>query len=196
MYGERLDHVPRGVLLAVVTTLATAAVEGGNRIGRWRHAWAVEERAAPVGAMVGTILGLLAFLLAFTFGLVATRFEARRQIVLNEANAIGTAYARTNLLPEPQRGESGRLLREYVDVRLRGAAEGQLWAQAVQAAERQPGPITALYLQALGETMDLHAKRLHRVARDRIPFGIWFGLLMLTLLGMGATGYQSGLSAT
>ncbi|MFO0850926.1 MAG: hypothetical protein U0871_20585 [Gemmataceae bacterium] len=210
MYSKPLDHIPLGLMFVFVAALAGAAVEGGYRFGRWRHARIAEEKETPVGAMVGTILGLLAFVIAFTFGLAATRFEARRQIVLNEANAIGTAYLRTDLLPEPQRGASGRLLREYVDVRLRGASADRiaaavdrseelhalLWTQAVQAAERQPGPITGLYVQALNETIDLHAKRVQAVVRDRIPTGIWFVLLILTLLGMGATGYQSGLSET
>ena len=68
-------------------------------------------------AIVGAILGLLAFMLAFTFSLAASRFEARRQGVLDEANAIGTTYLRARFLPQPQRDEAARLLREYVDVR-------------------------------------------------------------------------------
>ena len=60
---------------------------------------------APVGAIVGAILGLLAFLLAFTFGMAASRFETRRELVLDEANAIGTTYLRAALLPEPHRVE-------------------------------------------------------------------------------------------
>jgi hypothetical protein len=64
------------------------------------------------------MLGLLAFLLAFTFGMAASRFELRRELVLDEANAIGTAYLRAALVPEPHRTEIRTFLRDYVDSRL------------------------------------------------------------------------------
>lgn len=210
MHAEPLDRVPLWLLFVIVGAMSFAVLEGGYRLGRWRHILSTEEKETPVGAMVATILGLLAFLLAFTFGLAANRFEARRQTVLEEANAIGTTYLRTQFLPEPQRGESARLLREYVDVRLLGTEEShvveaitrseslheRLWTVAVVAAERQPGPITGLYIQSLNQMIDLHAKRVQVGLRSRIPVGIWTGLLALTLLGMGSVGYQSGISAT
>ena len=210
MRPEPLDAIPLAVLFAVVFILAMLALEGGYRLGRWRHARTADEKEAPVGAMVGTLLGLLAFLLAFVFGMAASRFESRRQTALDEANAVGTAYLRTRLLPEPQRGASARLLRVYVDVRVRGIREGRLvelvtrseelhgllWAEAVTAAERQPGPITGLYVQALNEMIDLHATRVQVGLRSRIPGVIWAGLISLALLGMSSVGYQSGLAAT
>jgi hypothetical protein len=76
----------------------------------------------PVSGMVEATLGLLAFLLAFTFGLAATRFDSRRQVQLDEINAIGTAYLRAGLLPEG-RDEIRGLIRQYVDANL--GARGQ-----------------------------------------------------------------------
>jgi hypothetical protein len=160
--------------------------------------------------MVASILGLLAFMLAFTFGLAASRFDARRQIVIEEANAIGTTYLRARLLPEPEQSEIARLLREYVDVRVRAAQQAevneglarseelhdQLWSQATAAAARDPGSImTGLFIQSLNEVIDMHAKRLGAL-RNRIPITIWITLFGLTVFGMGSTGYQAGLSAT
>jgi hypothetical protein len=211
---EPLDIVPIWVLFLAVCVVAGLALEGGYRLGRWRHARAPEEKETPVGAMVGSILGLLAFLLAFTFGLAATRFDARREVVLEEANAIGTTYLRARLLPEPQRTEATSLLREYVDARLPDIRQGnpseiiakvvarseelqeQLWSQAVAAAEKNATPITGLFVQSLNETIDVHAKRLLVDQRSRIPISIWAGLFGLALLGMAAVGYQAGLSAT
>src|SRR5262245_64494451 len=118
MNAVPLDVAPIWLLFVAVCVFTGLALEGGYRFGRWRHARATEEKEAPVGAMVAAILALFAFLLAFTFGMAASRFEARRQGVLDEANAIGTTYLRTRLLPEPQRAESARLLREYVDTRV------------------------------------------------------------------------------
>jgi hypothetical protein len=214
MNREPLDVVPLWGLFLAASVLGWLALEGGYRLGRWRHVRASEEKETPVGAMVGSILGLLAFLLAFTFGLAATRFDARRAAVLEEANAIGTTYLRARLLPEPQRTEAARLLREYVDTRLPNLRQGdpfetiakasarseelheQLWTQAVAAAEKKPTPITGLFVQSLNETIDMHAKRLLVGTRSRIPISIWAGLFCLALLGMAAVGYQAGLSAT
>jgi len=210
MNQEPLDVVPLWLLFLLVCLLTGSALEGGYRLGSWRHARTKEEKETPVGAMVGSMLALFAFLLAFTFGMAGSRFEDRRQVVLEEANAIGTTYLRTRLLPEPQRGESTRLLREYVDVRVRGVREGsvqemitrseeiheRLWVEATTAAERNPTPITALYVQSLNQMIDLHAVRVQVGLRNRIPGIIWTGLFALALLGMTAVGYQSGLSAT
>ena len=210
MQSEPLDVVPLGVLFLAACLLAWFAMEAGYRVGRWRHARAEEEKETTVGAMVGSILGLLAFLLAFTFSLAASRFDLRRQTVLDEANAIGTTYLRARLLPEPQRSDAAKLLREYVEVRVRGVADNkvaeavarseelheELWLRAVAAAEARPTPITGLFVQSLNEMIDLHAKRMHVGVRNRIPISIWTGLIALALLGMAALGYQAGLSAT
>src|SRR5262249_27680294 len=171
---------------------------------------AVDEKVAPVGAMVASVLGLLAFMLAFTFGMAASRFDARRQVVLEEANAIGTTYLRARLLPDPQRSEIAKLLRHYVDARVRAVQERkveegrarseelheQLWLNATATAQKNPGSImTGLYIQSLNEVIDLHAKRIGAL-RNRIPLSIWITLFALTLFGMGSTGYQAGLSWT
>ena len=159
---------------------------------------------------MGSILGLLAFFLAFTFGMAGSRFESRRQAVLDEANAIGTTYLRARLLPEPQRTESAKLLREYVDVRISGVQAKQgghdhhaseelhdkLSAQAAEAADSRPTPITGLYIQSLNRMIDMHATRIQAGLRSRIPTIIWAGLFTLTILSMASVGYQAGLSAT
>jgi hypothetical protein len=210
MNREPLDIVPIWLLFAAVCVFTGLALEGGYRLGKWRRARTAEEKETPVGAMVGSILALFAFMLAFTFGMAGSRFEARRQAVLEEASAIGTTYLRARLLHEPQRSESAKLLREYVDARVRGIREGKveeaitrseelqelLWAEAVKAAESNPGPITGLYVQSLNGMIDLHAKRIQAGLRSRIPISIWIGLFALAILGMASVGYQAGLSAT
>ena len=199
-----------GMLLFIVVVLLLA-LECGYRIGKWRHRETPDEREQPVGAMVASILGLLALLLGFTFSMAASRFEARRQVVLEEANAIGTTYLRARLLPEPERFEIQKLLRRYVDVRISGVADRKvneaaaesesihelLWTQASAAAEKNPNSIiTGVFIQSLNEVIDLHAKRVMISLRSRIPMVIWLSLLFLTILGTASTGYQAGLSAT
>ena len=211
MNTEPLDAIPLwGLLLGTCAVLALA-LEIGYRLGTWRHAQRPDEKETPVGTMVASILGLLAFVLGFTFSLAASRFDARRQAVLEEANAIGTTYLRTRLLPDPQRAECAKLLREYVDARVTGLQTGEiaetlsrsealherLWTQAVAAAEGNSGSImTGIFIQSLNEVIDLHAKRVQVGLRSRIPIVIWGGLTGLAIVGMAAVGYQAGLSAT
>lgn len=211
MYSsEPLDVIPLWGLWALTLVLVLAAVELGFRIGRWRSQRSEHEPETPVGAIVGAILGLLAFLLAFTFGLAASRYDLRRELVLDEANAIGTTYLRAGLIPEPQRTAIHGLLRQYIDLRLdavdpakRTAAlaqseqlHGQLWAHAVVVAEKNPTPITGLFIQSLNEVIDLHAKRITLAMRNRIPFSIWVALYATTFLAMTSVGFHAGLSGT
>ena len=195
-------------VFGVTLLLVLLSVEIGYRFGRYRHKVSSREKDAPVGAMVGSTLGLLAFLLAFTFGLAATRFDARRAVVLDEANAIGTTYLRAAMLPE-SRAEIRALLRDYVDVRLeivktRQVAvgvrrseelQGQLWSRTVSLGEKHPGSIVVgLFIQSLNEVIDLHAKRLAVALRSRIPGVIWAGLYGVAALALGGIGYQTGLA--
>ena len=129
---EPFDWLPLWALFGATVALILLVVEAGFRVGRWRQRRAEHEREAPVGAIVAAGLGLLAFLLAFTFGMAASRFDTRRGLVLDEANAIGTTYLRAALLPEPHRTEIRTLLRDYVDLRLEAVQPGM----SVPARER------------------------------------------------------------
>src|SRR2546430_14721118 len=103
MNREPLDVVPVWGLFLASCGLIWLALEGGYRLGIWRHARASEEKEASGGAMVGSILGLLAFLLAFTVGLAAPRLDGRRPTGLQEANPIGTTYLLARMPPPPER---------------------------------------------------------------------------------------------
>ena len=203
-----LDRFPLWSLLPLTVGIALLAIEGGRRLADYRRKHSAEEEGAPVGGMVGGTLGLLAFLLAFTFGLAASRFETRRQILLQEANAIGTTYLRAGMLSEPMRTDSQNLLREYVDVRLEAVQPGKLeqgmakseelhkrlWAVATAAAEKEKNVITSLYIQSLNQVIDLHATRVMAGVRSRVPGVIWIVLYLLLILAMVMLGYQSGLA--
>src|SRR5215475_2297124 len=98
-----IDGLPLWALFIVILRIVLLSVEFGYRLGKYRRRRREDGKEAPLGTMVGATLGLLAFILAFTFGLAAERFNTRRQILLDEANAIGTPYLRAGMLPE--RGE-------------------------------------------------------------------------------------------
>jgi hypothetical protein len=209
-YMTVLDLLPLWGLFFIIVVLVLAATEGGYRLGSYRQRRSDREKDAPVGAMVGATLGLLAFLLAFTFGMAASRFDNRKQLVLDEANAIGTTYLRASMLPE-KRDEIRALLRSYVDSRLeavqsgRVAGEihrseeihGQLWSEATAVALQHPDSVVVgLFVESLNEVIDLHAKRVTAGLRNRIPGTIWVALLTIAALSLGAMGYHAGLVGT
>lgn len=208
MVTELLDFLPLWAILPLTIALCLFSVEVGYRVARNRLERSQEEKESPVSGMVGATLGLLAFMLAFTFGLAGSRFEDRRQVLLSEANAIGTTYLRTSMLLEPVRTETQNLLREYVDLRLEAIQPGKLdqalsksealhnrlWAQAVAATEKDRSPIAALYVQSLNEVIDLHAERVVAGLRSRVPGVIWIVLYVLAILAMIIMGYHSGLA--
>ena len=211
MFHEPLDLIPLWLFLPMAIAVGMLAVEGGYHFGRWRHANAADEKDAPVAAMVGSIFGLLAFMLGFTFSLAAARFDARRQAVLEEANAIGTTYLRARLLPEPERSEIMHLLREYTELRTHGMTEAriaevitrsqelheQLWSRTVAVAGKNPAAImTGLFVQSLNQTIDLHSKRVLVGLYSRIPSSIWLVLFGLAIIGMASAGYYAGLTGT
>src|SRR5207244_13373619 len=152
-----------------------------------------------ISALEQSLLGLLALIVGFTFLMALTRFEARREAVLNEANAIGTTALRARLLPEPHRTESLKLLREYAQIRIDYIPTGKsfaelptlidrsnnikeaLWQQvkALSAKNNNMVP-TGLFIQALNEMIDNQGKRLSAL-RNYIP-----DVVLLSLFGIGA----------
>lgn len=210
-YSGTTDYLPVwGVFLSTVAAVLLS-IEGGYRLGTYRRRLSEREDRAPVGEMVAATLALLAFLLAFTFGLAASRFDVRRGLVVEEANAIGTAYLRASLLPEPHRSEVRNLLRDYVDVRLEAVEPGKLaqsitrsrelharlWDHAAAAGTENPSSIVVgLFIGSLNEVIDLHTKRLMLGAGNRIPGAIWTVLYFVTVVGTAVMGYHTGLAGS
>jgi hypothetical protein len=220
-----LDFLPLWAIFLGSTALIVLSIEAGFALGR-RRVRAMKDGEAPhVGGAVAATLGLLAFMLAFTFGSGTSRWDAKRTLVLDESNAIGTAYLRTDLLPEPQRSISQQLLMDYIDLRLvvannhteeledkkvknlsryaqniaaiireSKALHSQLWGQATSAAQQQPSPLTALYVGALNDVIDLHQKRVTVSMQQRMPMVFWVTLYSLAVLSMGLAGYDAGAS--
>jgi len=169
-----------------------------------------EGEKAPATAIQGSTLGLLAFMLAFTFGMSGSRFDARKQLVLDEASAVLRAYQRAQFLPEPQKSECSRLLRDYVGLRLDVAArkslsevqqlvvrseavQDALWKEAVGLVDR-PSPSLTGFVQSLSELTDLQMKRVRAAVWNRIPPTIVMTLYGIALLALTAMGYGAGLA--
>ena len=204
-----LDPFPLWAILPLTIVFGLASFELGYRVAHYRQQLHQEEKESPVGGMVAGTLGLLAFMLAFTFGLAGSRFEDRRQVILSEANAIGTSYLRASMLPEPMRTEVKNLLREYVDLRVEAVQQPgnlaqalakseelheRLWAQAVAVTEKDRSPVTALFVESLNDVIDLHATRVMAGLQSRVPAVIWIVLYLLAILAMEMIGYHAGLA--
>ena len=196
-------------LFWVLLALLLVAAETGYWFAR-RAAAGKDAPIPEVAAIQGAALGLLALLLGFSFSMAATRFEARKELIRDEANAIGTVYLRTGLLPEPQRSAIRALLKQYVETRfelqatgympaalkatdaISGQLQAQLWAQAVAAAEQTPASVmVGLFVSSLNDMIDMHGKQMAAI-RNRIPSPIFLLLFFVAIVAVGLTGYGSG----
>ena len=93
-------------------------LEAGFRLGRTRAGKDPEKSHIGAGAIEGAVLALLGLILAFTFSGASSRLAERRQLIVREANAIGTAYLRVDLLPASEQPAVRHLFRQYLDARL------------------------------------------------------------------------------
>jgi hypothetical protein len=202
------DVIPIALVFGLSVLIALLSVELGYRLGQ-RTQRATPGAEPPIGSSVGATLGLLAFTLAFTFGMAAQRYDTRGQLVVDEADAVRTAYLHAALFDEPDASALRRLLREYVDVRLEPVGHPELlpraktrseelhqllWSQVTAAASRLPNSHAAdLNLDAVTSVIRLHFDRAAAI-RNRIPAPIWFFMVLVTILGMSSMGYYTGLS--
>src|SRR5690606_38751307 len=107
---DLLLSLPAWGILLILVALLLLADELGFRLGR-RHATDSQDRCSRVAVFVAALLALLGLLLAFSFSIVEARFSARKALVIDEANAIGTTYLRAKLLPAPHGERIQRTLR-------------------------------------------------------------------------------------
>jgi hypothetical protein len=157
------------------------------------------------GYIVSGVLGLLALMLGFTLAMAVDRFESRRHLVLDEANAIGTAYLRSQLLAEPHRTRLSRLLVEYTDNRIVLATASRddlprllvkndqyltdLWAATSAAYDTiKYLDFSSSYLQAMNDLIDLDSAR--KAARlAHVPTEVLVVLAIYIVVTGGVLGY-------
>jgi hypothetical protein len=187
-----------------------AASEAGFRLGRKAESRSAENAKSQLGAVEGGILALLGLLLGFTMSMAVTRFEVRKQLVLDEANAIQTSYLRTRLIPAPDSPEIANLLREYVAVRLHYAdvvddfdqlqttreeaerLQNEFWTRAVAYGQKDPNPVKAgLLLQSLNQTIDLESAR-WMAFQNHVPPTVIYVNFVVALLATILVGYAFG----
>ncbi len=189
----------------------TVLLEVGRRIGARHVAEDPDHATEGVGPLAGAVFGLMGLLLAFTFSGAAERYDTRRQQIVQEANAIGTAYLRVDLLPSAAQPALREKFRRYVDSRLATyrkasdaaafAAEAansarlqnEIWKDAVAACRDVSPAITQLMMPALNDMIDITTTRF--AARSMHPPTIVFAMLYaVTLVSALLAGYDTAVS--
>lgn len=196
-----------GVALVVLLSMIVAALIGYGihklelRLVKGRQ----ESEQNQESYLIGAILGVLALLLAFTFGMALDRFEERRHLVTQEANAIGTSYLRAQLLDEPHRSRLSELLVRYTDNRIELAdippnrldeqlaindrLLTEIWAAVVASRESALAHgISTPLLMTFNEVIDLDTER--KVSRTmRVPAPVFLLLFLYITLVSAVLGY-------
>lgn len=198
----------QGVFLA----LMLAATAAGFRLGRKAETSIADKTKSQISTVGAALLGILGLLLGFTMSMAVTRFEVRKQLVLEEANAIGTSLLRTQLVPAPEGPAIANLLRQYIRLRVRyGTASDDLaqlvamraqgaqlqdafWTRAAAYGQKDPNPVRAgLLLQSLNQTIDLEAAR-WMAFHNHVPESVIYVNGIVGLLAVMLVGYAFGLN--
>ncbi|MBK9625272.1 MAG: hypothetical protein KA388_04780 [Rhodocyclaceae bacterium] len=209
--NELLYDINSGLIALVLFVSMAVAMELGYRIGYTTRTSASDASKEHINGIQASILGILALLLAFTLSLSLQRFDSRSEAVVDEANAIGTAYLRVQLVPAPLRKAVLVLIRDYVDLRVQSTALGVtdhaerdlqaakvarihagLWDHARQGVEVDPNlyPPT-LFVEAINGLIDSFGRR--EAALNRHVPEVVLLLLYATFLMSGTiVGFASG----
>jgi hypothetical protein len=187
-----------------------AGVVAAHELGFWLGSLtrSTDESFDRQVALVRTsTAALVAFLIGFAFSGAASRFIERLDIIVKEANALGTAYLRADTIAEPQRGELKAALREYTADRvqlLSGEKRDQIepllakvsglhqrmWRPAIKATQDN-APLMAVVLPPINEVIDLHSVHL-AMARRHLPLPLMAALLGTAAIGVGMLGFGNG----
>jgi len=208
-----MSNAPSIVISLILLVAMLSAVEAGYRAGRVRADLRSDRYKEHVNHLQSAILGLLALLLAFTFSLALQRFDSRSEAVIDETNAIGTAFLRVDLLDPQRQPEARRTIGEYLDLRVEEsllplsrhdkrdrllteamARQDELWSIAAGASAAHPDrPSTTLFTSAINEMIDGFGRR--NAALDRhVPTFVMALLFVTFLFAAHVLGFTSGLA--
>lgn len=208
-----LYDAPTWVIVVGLLLLSLAANELGFRYGRRLQGQESELSKTVSNTLKGSVFALVALLLAFSFSATSNRYDMRQRLVLDQANAIGTAYLRAGLLGDLARDEVRGTLQRYVEVRLehfrsgyqtvrsselQGEIEGlmhTLWSEVERENATNPEAIrTSLIVPAVNEVIDLSSSRLW-ANRNHLPDPVLALLLGSVIISSLLLGHSSGQAA-
>ncbi|WP_421999206.1 hypothetical protein [Reyranella sp.] len=198
--------VPELIQAALLLAGAMVASEIGFQLGRLSGP-RDEAFSKQLSVISGATFALVAFLIGFGFSGAATRYVDRLDLVVKEANALGTAYLRADVLPQPARGELQSALRDYARGRVAllktetreeaqpllqavGPEQQRMWEIALRGSGGN-AQIMRLVLPPLNEVIDLHTTHLAS-ARRHIPTAIMVALLISAALSLALASFANG----
>ena len=185
------------IMSAIVFALLWAIARFGAMVRNWRAGITSAEHS-DLDLVRNATFTLLAVILGFSLSMSVSRYDLRKSYEEGEANAIGTAYARLDLLPADTSPATRELLRDYVRQRiifysgenpdeLRRAEihtaklQSDMWAAVSRAASQQPTPVTALAVASMNDVLNSQGYAL-AAWRNRLPIQVW-GLLLFVAIG-------------
>ena len=212
MNESQFYRINEVVINSLFFALMLTATEAGFQLGRKFEARTPESIKSQISTVEAAILGILALLLGFTVSMAVSRFETRKQLVLEEADAIGTSSLRAQLLPAPAGPEIRSLLRQYVNIRVQYGTAGndlarleelnrqtarlqtEFWTTAAAYAQQDPNPVKAgLLLQSMNQTIDLAEAR-WMAFQNHVPESVIYVDATVGLLSAMLVGYSFGVN--
>lgn len=205
-------QVPLLINGLVVLIILLMSLEAGYRIGLKQRKKLLDAETGGGTVALNSMFALLGLILAFTYASGVSRYEARKQAVIEEANVLGTAYLRAELIADP----GGRALKEaivaYAKTRaiprkhiltnteaekiLKNSlqAQSKLWATLKKALlQSKPGVIEGSMVAAMNDVLDLHTIRLAAIY-DKLPSAVIWMLVFISSTTIVVTGFNAGLS--
>jgi hypothetical protein len=198
-----------GVDFKILYPVTVLLIAGAVELGAW-----IRRRLQDVGPDMATLtasaLGLLALLLGFSFSLALARYEARIEVTVEEANAIGSTANFALMLPESAQKPILSLLHDYIALRIglglpydpakleRDIArsldlQAKLWQHAVAVSTAAPQSLPVdRFVGSLNEMNNIHAKRLTAL-RYHVPGAVLALLIGVSMVAMLFTGYHAGM---
>ncbi len=213
MIFNAFDQLPLWEVYGIILIILFLSAELGFYVGGFRKSKIKDAGGEDkqTGSIMGASLGLLAFLLAFSFNIASNIHTERKALVLEEANAIGTLYLRSQIFNVEEAAKLRELLKAYVSLRVdvvsgisnEEFAEGmavseeklnKIWNLVLEILRQSDGPMgTGPLINAANEVIDLHSERVN-AGFKRLPHVNSFLLMFIAVLTLTLMGYQSGLN--
>ena len=174
-----------GLLLATVLAFA---LDLGRRLAVRYQIEQAPQRKEQISTIRDGLFILVSLLLGFTLTLAASRFAERRSLLVEEAISIRTTYLRAGTLPQPYRDHSSVNATRFNEaVNHAKHLQEDLWLDAVTVAQHDRTALTAVYVNSLNETIDLHEKRV-AAFENRVPQTVWLLIIAVSLIAVFTRG--------
>src|SRR5271156_2966579 len=193
------------IFFAVSLVVLWVAAWIGARVRARKQRDLPEDLRQDFSVLLAASLTLLGLIIGFSFSMATTRYDQRKNLEEEEANAIGTEYLRADLLPPSDAARVRTLLKQYTDLRIRfygardqaelrqindqtGQLQNQLWAAASGPASAQPTPVRALAVSGMNDVINSQGYT-QAAWWNRIPGSAWGLMATIAICSSLLVGY-------